>query len=214
MRLPISVAFPRVTEIDIKDGELRLNNDKQDFYILKSLLLPYLLEINKNIEHLINTFLTFDENNIKESIGIVKESAKKTVKLKEPRLLKDRQYDEVEAAIISESCIQRLLSSNYDVDDLPENIYEIVNKAILNPYDIPVRDLARAFITIDNKNNTMIHLVSKEVLEATLNYPELKGSAIEHDAVTNYFIKVDDGTVAKILTRIQEIRDRRQGNGD
>jgi hypothetical protein len=210
MRLPISVAFPRVTEIDVKDGELRFNNDKQDFYILKSLLIPYLLEIDEEIPRLLNVFLTFDENNIKEGIQIVKAKAKKRIKSKEPRLPNDRQYDEAEAAIISEFCIKYLLSGVYYVDDLPQNIYEKINKAVLNPYDVPVKDLRSAFIEIDNKNNTVIQVVSELALNYLLTHQERKAN--EYKLVSSYFVKVNEETVSKILSRIQDRKG--QGNGN
>jgi hypothetical protein len=202
MRLPISVAFPKVAEIDRKDGELRLNNNKQNFYILKSLLLPHLLEIDEEIPRLLNTLLTFDENNIKEGIRIIKEKAKKRVKSKEPRLLNDRQYDEAEAAIISEFCIKYLLSGVYYVENLPQNIYEKINKAVLSPYDVPVKYLRSAFIELDNKNDTVIQVVSELVLNYLRTHQERKAS--EYKLVSSYFAKVNEETVSKILNRIQD----------
>jgi hypothetical protein len=210
MRLPISVAFPKVAEIDRKDGELRLNNDKQNFYVLKSLLLPYLLEIEEEIPKLLNTILAFDENNIKEGILFIKKRAEKTVKPKEPRLLKDGQYDEAEAAIISEFCIKYLLLDIYCVENLPENMYERIYKAVLNPYDVPVKDLRSAFIEIDNKNDTVIQVVSELALHYILTNQERKID--DHKLVSLYFIKVNEETVSKILNRIDS--KRRQINGN
>lgn len=209
MRLPVSVAFPKVTEIDRKDGDIRrqaMNSDNHDFYILKSLLFPCLADIDDEILKLLNSFFTFNENNIKDSIKEMKDKAKSVVKLHEPYLLQENKYDEAVAAIISELIIKYLLSGSYHVEKLPKKMIEKIQCAILNPFEKPIKDLRTAFIEIDNKNDTAIHTVS----ELAINYKYThKNYKMDTDKlIRSYFVKVDDYIISKITAEIQKREDQ------
>jgi hypothetical protein len=205
MRLPISVAFPKVTEIDRKDGELRrqaMEQNNQNFYILKSLLLPCLSEIDTEIPKLLNTFLSFNESNIIASIKNIKKDAESKVKLDSPRLLRENQYDKAIAAILAELSIKYLFAGIYYVEKLPENLFAKIEDAILNPYDEPIAALRNAFIEIDNKSDMVVHIVSE--LALSYGYSHQDKEIDLNKLVKSYFIKVDEETVFKIIFRIQE----------
>jgi hypothetical protein len=215
MRLPISVALPKVTEIDRKDSDIRrqtINNEKQDFYMLKNLLRPCLLNIDDEIFRLLNSFLTLNEDNIKggiapitnkdntKDIAPIKKKIRSAVNLKEPRLLQESQYEEAEAAIISELIIKHFFSGYYYTEKLPENMMEKIKYAILHPYEEPIRDLRSAFVEIDNKRDMVIQIVSRLVLDAIYKYQnEDIGNLIKI-----YFATVDEHTISKINDKIQE----------
>jgi hypothetical protein len=205
MRLPISVEFPKVAEIGMKDGDLRYKlaeNNNQDFYILKSLLLPYLLKIDAEIPKLLNSFLTLKSENIKESIVSIKKTANAVVKSVEPHLRNAQQYDDAVASILSELIIKYLFSGVYYVEKLPEKMIERLEKVILNPYDVPIASLCSAFSEIDNNNDT----VADAVTELALNYFYThKGREINtNKLIASYFITVDDNTISGIGNKIQE----------
>jgi hypothetical protein len=209
MRLPVSVAFPKVTEIDRKDGDIRrqtMNSDNHDFYILKSLLFPCLADIDAEIIKLINSFLTFNEDNIKDSIKEIKIETRSLVKFHEPYLLQANKYNEAEAAVISELIIKCLLSGIYYVEKMPEKTIEKIQGAILNPFEKPIKDLRTAFIEIDNKNDTVIHTVS----ELAINYEYThKNHKMDTDKlIRSYFVKVDDYIISKITAEIQKREDQ------
>jgi hypothetical protein len=205
MRLPVSVAFPKVTGIDRKDGELRrlaISNDEQNVYLLKSLVLPCLMKIDDKIPGLINTFMTFNESSIKEAINIIKKEANSEIKLNEPRLLKEARYDEVEAVIISELIIKYLFSGIYYAERLPANVFENIRTAILNPYDKPVKNLIATFSEIDNKNDMVFHVVTEFALNYIYTHKDQKID--KNKLIHSFFLKTDENIVNKIIGRIND----------
>jgi hypothetical protein len=215
MRLPVPVAFPKVTEIDRKDGDIRRQttiNEKRDLYMLKSLLRPCLLDIDDEILRLLNSFLTLNEDNIKGSIAPItnkdntkniapiKKKSRSAVRSKDPRLLKERQYEEAEAAIISELLIKYLFSGYYYTEKLPENLMEKIKNAILNPYEKPIGDLKAAFTEIDNKKCVVIDIVSGLVIKAKYTHRNCDIGKL----IKSYFTTVDEHTISKINDKIQE----------
>lgn len=192
-----------VGEIDRKDSDLRLqamDTENQEFCILKNLLFPYLIDIDAEIPKLLNSCLTFNEDNIIESITLITNCAKSAVKLHEPRLLQENKYDDSVAAVITELVIKYLLSGIYNIEKVPEGLAKKIQNAILNPYKKPVEDLRAVFIEIDNKNDIVIHAVA----ELAINYIYThQDRDIDTDKlIRSYFIKIDEQIISKVTNKI------------
>ena len=203
MRLPISVAFPEVNEIDRKDGDFRSkarNNDEDpDFYILKTLLFPYYIKEETEFCRFLHTILTFNAINIIESIGILKEYMKSSIKAsKKPRLLNEKDYDIAESVIISEIIIKLLF---FYTEKITDKLKQGVENSFLHPFDEPVKKLIKEFNKTNKTKDMVIQIISELAIKYEYTHREQKMDTDK--LIRSYFIKVDEEIVSKIAQKIK-----------